>query len=112
MPLNGNMDATASEQAIARAKQVAQECTMQAAYFRWSFAHQARRETIVAALLISLALILFLLRMPAAGFFLLICGVVAGREAYTDFRYACAAYGEYNAPREDDKRWLQRLLKF
>jgi hypothetical protein len=100
-PLKGNRDATGSEPVIARAKQVAQECTMQAAYFRWAFAHQARRETLVAALLIPLGLILFLVRMPAAGFFLFICGVVAGREAYTDFRYAYKAYGEYKEMPED-----------
>jgi hypothetical protein len=93
----------ARKQATARAKQVAQQCTMQAGYFRWAFAHQARREMIVAAVLIPLALILFLLRMPAAGFILFIGGVVAGREAYADFRYACIAYGEYNEPPEEDK---------
>jgi len=83
-----------SEQAITHAKQVAQECAMKAAYYRRGFTQQAWRETIVAALLVLLGLIL-LLRVPAAGFFLFMCGAVAARAAYTSFQCAFTAYGEY-----------------
>jgi hypothetical protein len=83
-----------TEQARAQAKQVAQDCAMKAAYYRRGFTQQGWRETIAAALLIALGLIL-LLRVPAAGFFLFVCGAVAAHGAYTSFEYACAAYGEY-----------------
>jgi hypothetical protein len=82
------------------AKQVAQECSMKAAYYRREFTQQAWRETIVAALLIPSGLILFV-RAPAAGFFLFMCGAVAARAAYTSFQYACTAYGEYKELPED-----------
>jgi hypothetical protein len=88
-----------TEQAITRAKQVAQECAMKAAYYRCEFTQRAWRETIVAALLIPLGLILFL-RAPAAGFFLFICGAVVAYAAYTSFQYARTAYGEYKEVRE------------
>ena len=89
-----------TEQAITQAKQVAQECAMKAAYYRRKFTQRAWRETIVAALLIPLGLILFL-PAPAVGFFLFICGAVAAYAAYTSFQYACTAYGEYKELRED-----------
>jgi len=63
------------------AKQVAQESSMKAAYYRREFTQRAWRETIVAALLIPLGLILFL-RAPAAGFLLLMCGAVAAHAAH------------------------------
>ena len=89
-----------TEQAITQAKQVAQECAMKAAYYKREYTQQVWRETIVAALLILLGLILFL-RAPAAGFFLFICGAVAAHTAYTSFQYACTAYGEYKELCED-----------
>jgi len=69
-----------TEQAIAQAKQAAQESAMKAAYYRRGFTQQARRETIAAALLIPSELILFL-PAPIAGFFLFMCGVVAAHAA-------------------------------
>jgi hypothetical protein len=83
-------------------KQVAQECSMKAAYYRRAFTRQAWRETIVAALLIPVGLILFL-RVPAAGFFLFVCGAVAAHAAYRSFQYARTAYGEYNELPGDHK---------
>ena len=73
---------------------------MKAAYYRRGFAQQAWREGIVAALLIPLGLILFL-RAPAAGAFLLICGALAARAAYTSRQYASTVYGEYKELPED-----------
>jgi hypothetical protein len=73
---------------------------MKAAYYRREFTQQAWRETIVAAVLIPLGLIL-LLRAPAVGFLLFVCGAVAGRAAYTTFQYAYTAYGEYKELPED-----------
>ena len=85
---------------MAIAKQVAQECSMKAAYYRREFTQQAWRETLAAALLISVGLILFL-QEPAAGFFLFVCGAVAAHAAYTSFHYAWTAYGEYKELPED-----------
>jgi hypothetical protein len=82
------------------AKQVAHECSMKAAYYRREFTQQAWRETLIAALLIPLGLILFL-RAPAAGFFLFICGALAAHAAYTSFQYARTVYGEYKELPED-----------
>jgi hypothetical protein len=90
----------ASEQAITRAKQVAQECAMKTAYYRRAFTQQARRESIVATLLLGLGLVLFL-RAPLAGFFLFLCGAVAAHQAYTSFKHACTTYGEYGELHED-----------
>jgi phosphatidylglycerophosphate synthase len=73
---------------------------MKAAYYRREFTQQAWRETIVAAVLIPLGLIL-LLQAPAVGFLLFVGGVVAGRAAYTTFQYAHTAYGEYKELPED-----------
>jgi HD-like signal output (HDOD) protein len=89
-----------SEQAISRAKKVAQECAMKATYYRREFTQQARREIVAAALLIALGLILFL-RAPGAGFFLFMCGAVAAHRAYTSFHHACTTYGEYKELPED-----------
>jgi hypothetical protein len=89
-----------SEQAITRAKQAAQECAMKGAYYRREFTQQAWRETIIAAILIALALIFFLLE-PAAGLFLFICGAVAAHSAYFSFQHGCSTYGEYKELPED-----------
>ena len=89
-----------SEQRVTQAKQVAQECAMKAAYYRREFTQRAWRETILAALLIPLGLIL-LVRAPAAGFFLFMCGAVAAYAAYTSFQHAFTTYGEYKELRED-----------
>jgi hypothetical protein len=75
------------------AKQVAQECAMKAAYYRREFTQRAWRETILAALLIPLGLIL-LLPAPATGFLFFICGAVVAHEAYTSFQYARTVYGK------------------
>jgi hypothetical protein len=96
--IGGNLIMT--DQAITQSKRVAQECAMKAAYYRRGFIQQAWRETIVAALLILLGLILFL-RDPAAGFLLVVCGGVAGRMAYGSFQHACTTYGEYRELSED-----------
>ena len=82
------------EQETIKAKQVAQECEMKAAYYRHGFTKQAWREAIIAALSILLGLIL-LQRAPEAGFFLFICGAVAAHQAYSSFQYARTVYGEY-----------------
>ena len=82
------------------AKQVAQECAMKAAYYRREFTQRAWRETIIAAVLIPLGLLL-LLPVPAAGLFLLICGAVVAHAAYASFQYARTVYGEYTELRED-----------
>ena len=89
-----------SEQAKTRAKRVAQECAMKAGYYRRGFTQQAWRETIAAALLISLGLILFL-REPIAGLFLFMCGAVAAHGAYRSFQHAFTTYGEYTELPED-----------
>jgi len=73
---------------------------MKAAYYRREFTQRAWRETIMAALLIPLGLILFL-PVPAAGFFLFMCGAVAAHAAYSSFQYAGTAYGEYKELPED-----------
>ena len=90
----------ASEHAVIRAKQVAQECGMKASYYRREFTQRAWREAFAAALLIPLGLILCL-RAPAAGLIIFVLGAVAARGAYLSFQYACSAYGEYNELRED-----------
>ena len=74
-----------SERVVIKAKQVAQECAMKASYHRREFTRDAWRQTIVAALLIPLGLILFL-RVPAAGFILFVCGAVAAHGAYSSFQ--------------------------
>jgi hypothetical protein len=81
------------------AKQVAQECAMKAVYYRREFTQRAWRETILAALLIPLGLIL-LLPAPVAGFLFFTCGAVFAHEAYTSFQYARTVYGAYTALRE------------
>jgi hypothetical protein len=82
-------------QTVNQAKRAAQECVMKATYYRREFARRARREGIVAALLILLGLILCL-RAPGAGFILFLCGAVAAHCAYRSFQYASSAYGDYN----------------
>jgi hypothetical protein len=96
-------NAMTSEHVVIRAKRVAQECAMKASYYRCEFIRHAWRQTIAAALLIPLGLIL-LLRVPAAGFIVFVFGAVAARGAYSSFQYAGSAYGEYDdLPRDRDK---------
>jgi hypothetical protein len=93
-------DIMTNECAVIRAKQAAQECAMKATYYRREFTQQAWSQGVAAALLIPLGLILFL-RAPAVGFIVFVCGTVAAHGAYSSFRYASLAYGEYNELRED-----------
>jgi len=94
-----------SEPVVIKAKRVAQECAMKASYYRREFSRHAWRQTVAAALLIPLGLIL-LLRAPIAGFIILVCGVFAAHGAYNSFQYACSAYGEYNDVPEDRNQYF------
>lgn len=78
---------------------------MKASYYRREFTHHAWRQTIAAALLIPLGLIL-ILRAPVAGFIVFACGAVAARGAYSSFQYSSSAYGEYNDLPEDRNQYF------
>ena len=94
-----------SEPVVVKAKRVAQECAMKASYYRREFTRHAWRQTIAAALLIPLGLIL-LLRAPIAGSIIFLGGAVAAHGAYNSFRYACSVYGEYNDLPEDRNQYF------
>jgi hypothetical protein len=78
---------------------------MKASYYRREFTRHAWRQTIAAALLILLGLILFL-RVPAAGFIVFVFGAVAAHGAYRSFQTACSTYGEYNDLPEDPDQYF------
>lgn len=78
---------------------------MKASYYRREFARHAWRQTIAAALLISLGLLL-LLRAPVAGVILFVCGALAAHGAYNSFQCAYSTYGEYNDVPEDRNQYF------
>lgn len=94
-----------SEAVVIKAKRVAQECAMKASYYRREFTRHGWRQTIAAAVLIPLGLVL-LLGAPIAGFVILVCGAVAAHGAYNSFQTACSAYGEYDDRPKDRNHYF------